>query len=493
MPTPGGATFPQPSNLFQNTNQQRLEFLAQVKLFQRLPEDQHNLLASRVGVVAYPSDAQVIIKQGDHGHEFFVIKEGSAEVLILKKKQAATLKAGDYFGENALLRDESGCPDQANAGRDHQGAVQALKITREQFIELGLRPWSCGTTGVVPPILACWQEPTPKTESQRASVQEWGCVVDLDIPRVKAICDIAWREDGQASEISCQEVPKGTKLIEEGDLNADYFYIVQSGDMACSHLHSSSASLPPSFGLLRIGPGGSFGELALLYFAPRAATIEERDSCVQRLGNFKRIMAKSSDEREADYLKHLEKAVDILSPLKKEEKAALANHQLPCAKEVSFVKGDIIFKQGDEGDSFYLLLDGTVEVVKDTASRLQGSPDKAEELCYVCFCLFFGERALLKNEPRAATIKIQHQSCKARTLMVDKQSFDMLLGPLEELKKRGKAGPGSKLQDGDGGRISAAIDKSRFGQIKRKDRGKTGKTSGGPRMVPLQIAGLAEH
>lgn len=26
-----------------------------------------------------------------------------------------------------------------------------------------------------------------------------------------------------------QEVPKGTKLITEGDLDADYFYIVQSG------------------------------------------------------------------------------------------------------------------------------------------------------------------------------------------------------------------------------------------------------------------------
>ena len=31
---------------------------------------------------------QVIIKEGDQGHEFFVIKEGEAEVLIMQKKQA---------------------------------------------------------------------------------------------------------------------------------------------------------------------------------------------------------------------------------------------------------------------------------------------------------------------------------------------------------------------------------------------------------------------
>ena len=31
---------------------------------------------------------EVIIKEGDQGHEFFVIKEGEAEVLIMQKKQA---------------------------------------------------------------------------------------------------------------------------------------------------------------------------------------------------------------------------------------------------------------------------------------------------------------------------------------------------------------------------------------------------------------------
>ena len=30
----------------------------------------------------------MIIRQGDHGHEFFIIKEGEAEVLIQQKKQA---------------------------------------------------------------------------------------------------------------------------------------------------------------------------------------------------------------------------------------------------------------------------------------------------------------------------------------------------------------------------------------------------------------------
>ncbi|OLQ14469.1 cAMP-dependent protein kinase regulatory subunit [Symbiodinium microadriaticum] len=68
----------------------------------------------------------------------------------------------------------------------------------------------------------------------------------------------------------------------------------------------------------RIGPGGSFGELALIYFAPRAATVEATEKAtvwVIDRGNFKKILAKSADELEGEYLKLLDK-VELLSPLK---------------------------------------------------------------------------------------------------------------------------------------------------------------------------------
>ena len=49
-----------------------------------------------------------------------------------------------------------------------------------------------------------------------------------------------------------------------------------------------------------------------------------------------------------------------------------------------------------------------------------------------------GERALLSGEPRAATISVLSESAKALT--IDKQSFDILIGPLDEIIKRGKDG-----------------------------------------------------
>ncbi|CAJ1329897.1 unnamed protein product [Effrenium voratum] len=436
-------------NLFDPTSQ-RLEFLSQVKLFQRLPQDQHQLLASACEDV-YFQDGEVIMKQGDDGHEFFVIKEGEAEVLISEKKMAV-LKAGQYFGENALLRDEPRTASIKAVGR-----LKALRISRTKFVEMGLRekldfPQRKAVGGQHHQVVV--KAPTPKTESERQLIsnalkknQNLQSVVDLDMSRIKAICDIAWRE----------EVPKGTKVITEGDDNADYFYIVQSGSFVVKLAAQSmegkpNAATPASL----IGPGESFGELALLYFAPRAATVQASDDAsvwIIDRGNFKKIMAKSSDEKETEYLKYLEK-VDMLSPLKRDEKMALAK----CLTEVSFNKGEVIMKQGEPGDAFYLLIDGSVDFIKEgenkPGTRYQGFQDKAKP---------FGEQALLNNKPRACTVRVASQT--ARALMVDKQSFDMLLGPLEELKKRGKSGK-SKLQEE---RQSTTIDSSRFGKIKRKD------------------------
>lgn len=46
---------------------------------------------------------------------------------------------------------------------------------------------------------------------------------------------------------------------------------------------------------------------------------------------------------------------------------------------------------------------------------------------------YFGERALIKNEPRAANV-IAETHCVV--VLMDRHSFKRLLGPLEELLKR---------------------------------------------------------
>lgn len=67
---------------------------------------------------------------------------------------------------------------------------------------------------------------------------------------------------------------------------------------------------------------------------------------------------------------------------------------------------DIIFKQGDEGDNFYVIHEGTVDVlIQDKLNKVQeGNYGRVvNRLTGGCY---FGERALMTAEKRAATIKV---------------------------------------------------------------------------------------
>eukprot|EP00913_Durusdinium_trenchii_P015958 g14996.t1 len=264
--------------------------------------------------------------------------------------------------------------------------------------------------------------------------------------------------------------------LSQGDLNADYFYIVQGGTFDVIIGESAEDRGPQTVG--SISKGGSFGELALLYFAPRAATIQAREASLvwSRLITFvalggtdlharatsvwKDILAESSTAKAEEYVKYLDK-VELLQPLQEEEKAALGR----SLTEMTFTKSEVIFQQGEKGDAFYILIEGQVSVIKDgrEVTRLRATPEKAS---------FFGERALLNNEPRNATLQVLSET--AKTLTVDRQSFDMILGPLEELQTRGRQGK-SKLQGKSAAMATPSLPRGRkFGLIPRKDLRRVG-------------------
>eukprot|EP00928_Gymnodinium_smaydae_P042424 TRINITY_DN28570_c0_g2_i1.p1 TRINITY_DN28570_c0_g2~~TRINITY_DN28570_c0_g2_i1.p1 ORF type:complete len:795 (+),score=137.20 TRINITY_DN28570_c0_g2_i1:68-2386(+) len=426
-----------------------LNFLAEVQLFKRLPLDERPALASCAEDISF-APGQVIIKQGDEGHEFFVIKSGTATVTV-DGKQVASLDSGDYFGENALLRDE---PRSATIVAATQ--ITALRITRDAFQQLHLNEkLEFAKRGAVAggiAKVAAIKPPSSKTPEERALMLDalkrnsnLTTVVALDDASANEMIDLMWKDS----------IPAGTSIITEGDLNADYFYIVQSGEFEISKALKQQSAMTKVAGNIGVVPtGGSFGELALMYLAPRAATIKAKSDAIVWVidrTQFKDILAKAGEVSITQYVKYLDK-VDILSPLKDAEKLELAK----ALGELSLSKDETVFVQGENGDRFYILIDGTVSVIRDNneVSKLTATSTSAQ---------FFGEKALLDSAPRNATIKVVSNSATA--LWVDKQSFDMLLGPLQELKNRGKDGTATvKKVD-----ASAGANAKRFGVILRKD------------------------
>ena len=78
-----------------------LDHLAEVSLFSACSKKDLNLVARRAEEVRVPA-GKVLVREGETGHEFFVIVEGTARV-SRQGKRIATLSAGQAFGELALL------------------------------------------------------------------------------------------------------------------------------------------------------------------------------------------------------------------------------------------------------------------------------------------------------------------------------------------------------------------------------------------------------
>ena len=85
----------------------------------------------------------------------------------------------------------------------------------------------------------------------------------------------------------------GARIIKQGDIGKS-FYFLQSGACTIS-VHGQGV-------VSRAGPGDCFGELALLYDSPRAATVEAVSRChcwSLELGTFKRIVKGNAMQRNA--------------------------------------------------------------------------------------------------------------------------------------------------------------------------------------------------
>jgi CRP/FNR family transcriptional regulator, cyclic AMP receptor protein len=72
-----------------------------VPLFQNVSHKGLRAIVSAATEVDVPA-GEVLVRQGDHGRELYVILRGAAEVFVGRRK-VSELTPGDFFGEMALL------------------------------------------------------------------------------------------------------------------------------------------------------------------------------------------------------------------------------------------------------------------------------------------------------------------------------------------------------------------------------------------------------
>jgi cAMP-dependent protein kinase regulator len=144
----------------------------------------------------------------------------------------------------------------------------------------------------------------------------------------------------------------GDTVIKQGDAGAE-LYVVFSGKLKCTKVFSKEKG--DEF-LKYYVPGEAFGELALLYNAPRQATILAEEDCILYSldrETFNHIVKDAAVKKREKY-EHFLKGVDILSSIHPSEITQISDAL--TIKKVS--AGTDIIKQGEEGDMFYILEDG---------------------------------------------------------------------------------------------------------------------------------------
>ena len=116
--------------------------------------------------------------------------------------------------------------------------------------------------------------------------------------------------------------------------------------------------------------------------------------------------------RSDEYMIRGLKTFKLFSRLPDEELACLAG----VMEEKIFPAGTVILQEGDPGDHMYLLLEGTVEVLKTT---LFGDPYVTASLKDSYHCSF-GEMALIDQGTRSATVRAKTD---CRTLALSAEEF----------------------------------------------------------------------
>lgn len=227
--------------------------------------------------ILQPAAGDIIFARNDYSSTFFFIVEGELDVLIdADEKPDATLKAGQFFGEMALV-----------SGRRRPGTVVART--------------------------PCVLIETPRRTMQKLinSVPSMRRVLnEVVIKSAVQICIGLSLSEEDLNDLAQHAVLKsyaaGEELFHEGD-EADGLYLIQSGSVTVSHMLGGREVV-----LFYVAAGHYVGEMSLVSGDPRYATVRAAvatDAVMIDAARMRDIIARSPEirsELDARYLKHLQ-------------------------------------------------------------------------------------------------------------------------------------------------------------------------------------------
>uniref|UniRef100_A0A8C8FLZ8 cAMP-dependent protein kinase type II regulatory subunit n=1 Tax=Oncorhynchus tshawytscha TaxID=74940 RepID=A0A8C8FLZ8_ONCTS len=262
----------------------------------------------------------------------------------------------------------------------------------------------------------------PKTDEQRHRLQE-ACkdillFKNLDPEQMSQVLDAMFE----------MSVEAGEHIIDQDD-DGDNFYVIERGTFDILMKADRVERVVGSY-----DNQGSFGELALMYNTPRAATIIATSVgalwCMDRL-TFRRIIVKNNHKKRKMYEAFIE-SLPLLTSLQVSERMCVVD----VLTSKTYTDGEQIIAQGATANCFYIVESGQVRITMNTSKLKKEEGEGVEEEVEIAMCTrgqYFGELALVTNKPRAASA---YAVGNVKCLVMDVQAFERLLGPCMDIMKR---------------------------------------------------------
>eukprot|EP00538_Stauroneis_constricta_P006489 CAMPEP_0119563802 /NCGR_PEP_ID=MMETSP1352-20130426/24788_1 /TAXON_ID=265584 /ORGANISM="Stauroneis constricta, Strain CCMP1120" /LENGTH=740 /DNA_ID=CAMNT_0007612471 /DNA_START=425 /DNA_END=2644 /DNA_ORIENTATION=+ len=194
-------------------------------------------------------------------------------------------------------------------------------------------------------------------------------------------------------------VKKGTWVIRQGTVG-DRFYIIDEGKFEVRILGDGERDDGTGGTLIHVYEGSvaknahpCFGELALMYSAPRSASIIARsDGHLWGLHRsaFRQVLAQAQGTRK-ELAVTLGK-ISMFAELEQEEINKLA----ASFDEIAFGRGENIIEQGHFGDSMFVITSGTCELVRVIGGQPKSSTLKAGD--------YFGNEVIIDQQKYGSTV-----------------------------------------------------------------------------------------
>ncbi|CAD7949817.1 unnamed protein product [Amoebophrya sp. A120] len=286
----------------------------------------------------------------------------------------ASLRASDYFGEQAVLKN---CARSATVkASPHQPTpLTVLVLNRDAFYRYKLHDKLQFVRRKA--LVAMYSSKRSDTnnlsptsslhEDEALELCEGERLVPSKSEQELQFITTAIRNNGNLSELVNpseeqlsrlanaafrRAVSADATVITEGEVFADRFYIIEAGEFCYFKGERKVGDIAKA--------GASFGELGLLYHQPRAATVK----CVSKNGGILWVLSRSAfkaelvgrENRKVQENLEIVSEIDTFYGLISEERQRLAEN----VTEVRFQKNEYITKEGEAANLFYILKKGSI-------------------------------------------------------------------------------------------------------------------------------------